>query len=97
MQEDTKHEILIALDGSIMIFVATPRECPVCHVMRGILINRDGQTRCWECDDRYRAGMAAGRFQNPIIGVGKPFDQWPEKAKDRLLADVQAAQLNSEC
>ena len=62
---DERQEVLMAKDGYCMIFASTPRECPICHVMRGILINRDGRTRCWDCDGTYRDGMATGaRFLN---------------------------------
>jgi hypothetical protein len=51
-----KCQVMIAADGSSMIFASQPVECPLCGVMRGILINRDGRTRCWECDGLYRDG-----------------------------------------
>lgn len=61
-------EMLIAADGSVMVFTSMPCECPVCHQMRGILVNFNGRTRCWECDSAYRAGCAAGRIRNPVVG-----------------------------
>jgi hypothetical protein len=101
--ETEKHEVLIAKDGSCMIFVATPRECPICHVMRGILINRDGRTRCWECDGRYRDGCAAGRIHNPIIAARhespKPSfnspDEW-QAALDEMAREAEIRERTTQ-
>jgi hypothetical protein len=53
-ERDAECAVLTGADGSSMIFVSTPRKCPVCQEMSCILINRDGKTRCWECHGNYR-------------------------------------------
>jgi len=54
MTNDAECAVLTGADGSSMIFISTPRECPGCHEMSCILINRDGKTRCWECHGNCR-------------------------------------------
>lgn len=52
-QQEPECEVLTAVDGACAVFCSRPVECPICHVMRSILVNRDGRTRCWDCDGAY--------------------------------------------
>lgn len=43
-----------------LALTAPPLECKECHVMRACFVNRDGRTRCFDCDRAYVArGLAA--------------------------------------
>lgn len=41
------------------VLTADARECPCCHAMRHIFINRDGRTVCLYCDGE-RSGVNRG-------------------------------------
>lgn len=47
-------EALIAVDrdGAVRVLLAQPRECG-CGRMAALVVNRDGKTRCVECDESY--------------------------------------------
>jgi hypothetical protein len=48
------HDLMISVSYGIAVcFLARPRKCE-CSRMVMLAINRDGKSRCVECDERYR-------------------------------------------
>ena len=46
-------------EGDVTAVVMTQEAvCPMCGCHHVIFINRDGRTRCWECDDEYTLDCA---------------------------------------
>ena len=43
---------------AILVISGQERECGGCRQARLVFVNRDGQTRCWECDILARAQAA---------------------------------------
>lgn len=58
-----------------------PLECAVCHGMRCCFVNRDGRTRCFECDRAYTAAGLARLQTRAIGGEGRraAFAKWLEE------------------
>jgi hypothetical protein len=51
-----------ANDGSVHVLLANPVRANCCGRRHAWFINRDGETRCFSCDDKYRAELAGRRF-----------------------------------
>ncbi len=44
---------------AVHILMREPAKCPYCSTRRWWFVNRDGRTRCCECDGAYLAGKVA--------------------------------------
>lgn len=48
----TKDGLFSVRDGCVVAILVSPRQCE-CGRMVAIGVNRDGKTRCTECDSKY--------------------------------------------
>lgn len=51
-------EIRFSADGAIHILLQDGRRSNCCGRRRWWFVNRDGETRCWDCDDKFQQEIA---------------------------------------